>query len=141
MASVASLGVIPVSRELRDPVCVQGGAVGVALESVKRGSLGAHIEGEAANLNRFGQEDVDRVRQANAPACVDSCGIGLDLGPDSGHNCGQERKGWHVDTDYGARRGEEQLFASDSRGEQDGEACHDPQEQQAVGSHSTGAAV
>ena len=73
------------------------------LESVKRGSLGAHVEGEAANLNRFGQEDVDRVRQANAPARVDGCGIGLDLGPDSGHNCGHERKGWHVDTDDGAR--------------------------------------
>lgn len=60
------VAVIPVSRELRDAVCVQGGAVGVALESVERGSLGAHVEGEATNLNRLGQEDIDRVRQANA---------------------------------------------------------------------------
>ena len=53
--------------------------VGVALESVKCGSLGAHVEGEAANLDRLGEEDVDRVRQANAPACVDSCRVGLNL--------------------------------------------------------------
>ena len=63
-------------------------ANGVALESVKRGSLGAHIEGEAANLNRLGQEDVDRVREANSPACVDSCRVGLDLSCRAGLHLG-----------------------------------------------------
>ena len=60
--------VIPVSRELRDAVWVHRGAIGVALESIERGSLGAHAEGESANLNRLREEDVDRVREANAPS-------------------------------------------------------------------------
>ena len=71
--------VIPVSRESCNSIRIQAGAIGVALESIKRGGLGAHGEGEAANLNRLGEEDIDRVREANSPACIDGCGIGLDL--------------------------------------------------------------
>ena len=56
-----------------------GREIGVAFESVKRGSLGVYAEGKASDLNRLGQEDVDRIRQANAPACLDGCGVGLDL--------------------------------------------------------------
>ena len=73
----ALFAVIPVFREPRDSIRIHAGAIGVALESVKRGSLGAHVEGESANLNRLGEEDVDRIRQANSPACVDGCGVGL----------------------------------------------------------------
>ena len=80
--------VIPVSRESCDSIRVQSGAIGVALESIKRGSLGVHVEGGAANLNRLGEEDVDRVGEANSPARIDGCGAGFDLRPDSGHNCG-----------------------------------------------------
>ena len=78
-AGAASLAVIPVSREPRDSIRIHAGVIGVALESVKRGSLGAHVEGEAANLNRLREEDVDRVREANSPARIDGCGVGLDL--------------------------------------------------------------
>ena len=45
-------------------------------------------KGEAANLDRLGEEDVDRVREANSPARIDGCGVGLDL-------CG--RAGLHLD--------------------------------------------
>ena len=84
----ASLAVIPISWEPRDSIRIHTGAIGAALESVKRGSIGAHVEGEAADLNRLGEEDVDRVRQANAPARIDGCGVGFDLRPDSGQNYG-----------------------------------------------------
>ena len=71
--------VIPVSWEPRDSIRIHTGAIGVALESIKRGSLRAHVEGEATYLNRLGQEDVDCVRQANSPVRIDGCGVGLDL--------------------------------------------------------------
>ena len=45
-AGAASLAVIPVSWEPRNSIRIHTGAIGVALESVKRGSLGAHVEGE-----------------------------------------------------------------------------------------------
>lgn len=79
VAGTASLGVVSVFREPRDSVRIHAGAIGVALESVKRGCLGSHVEGKASDPNRLGQEDIDRIRQANAPACVYGCGVGLDL--------------------------------------------------------------
>ena len=90
VAGAASLAVIPVSREPRDSIRIHAGAIGVALKPVERGGLGTHVEGESANLNRLGEEYVDRIRQANSPACVDGCGVGLDL-------CG--RAGLHLGGD------------------------------------------
>ena len=94
-AGAVSLVVIPVSRDLRDAVCVQGWAVGVALESIKRGGLGAHIEGETTNLNRLGEEDIDRVGEADAPSSIDSRGISLDLRGRAGLHLGGAGHRWH----------------------------------------------
>lgn len=77
--SVPSLAVIPVSREPRDSIRIHTGAIGVALKSIERGRLGAHVEGEASHFDRLREEDVDRVGEADAPACIDGCSIGLDL--------------------------------------------------------------
>jgi len=60
---------VPVSEVLlvvgrpRAPGGVQGGAIGVALESIERGSLGSHVEGEASDFDRLREEHVDCVER------------------------------------------------------------------------------